>query len=250
MFTINECPKNIFHSFGFNESSNKLEVLIVREPRIGKSTVEVLIKPVSNRLWWLVEADPPEGFEWVDMLYTTEQSVSVNSVVHFMVIDPLGVLAFDLRMQRFSMIRTPQGVKPREPSLVSLNGVPNLPCIMKIKGCVGVFSYHRVEETDQMHIWILEDYEKRVWVTEVITFPECWTGFGRSFPFSFDVDMDEIIFASSKVSGNEVSVPVYNIKSKCFKSLQFTLGDQFLSSGTLNLEFDQVKWYVDSMLPI
>ncbi|KAJ0795838.1 putative F-box associated domain, type 3 [Helianthus annuus] len=125
------------------------------------------------------------------------------------------------------------------------------PYIIKVNGCVGVVFYDTVEETNQMNIWRVQDYENRVWVKETITFPESsWIKLDLlDFPFPMgSVNMDEIVFFSSDFSGNMISVPVYNKKSGCFKSLQFASGHQFPLSTTL--QFNHIRCYVESMVSL
>ncbi|KAK1408169.1 hypothetical protein QVD17_39804 [Tagetes erecta] len=241
-FTINTFDCHVFHLFGFDESTNDHKVLMFSKPFF-----DIYIFSMSSYSWRKIRVDPPIGFNWDDLqYYNTELSVCVNSVIHLLLDDPLGILAFDLRTYKFSIISTPQGLMSLQTR--KLHGKLNRPWITKINGCVGVFWYQRVEESNQLCIWILQDYETRVWVEEIIIFPESWIGSDNSFPDSFDVNKDEFIFVTSKVSGNVVNVPMYNIKTKCFKSLQFTFTDQFPFSKTL--KFDHIKCYVDSMLSV
>ncbi|KAM0046280.1 putative F-box domain-containing protein [Helianthus debilis subsp. tardiflorus] len=118
-----------------------------------------------------------------------------------------------------------------------------LPCIIKTKGCIGIF--RRMLENNEIHVWILQDYDNRVWVREIYTDP--LIGKYLYYPGYF-VNMDEIICFPSQLSENVMSLPVYNRKSGCFKSLQFTLGHLFPVSR--NLWFYMVRSYDESMVPL
>ncbi|KAJ0615643.1 hypothetical protein HanIR_Chr02g0081531 [Helianthus annuus] len=98
-----------------------------------------------------------------------------------------------------------------------------------------------------MDIWVLQDYENRVWVREIIIFPESLIKLGRPFPID-SVNMDESIFSSSNFSGDVMNVLTYNRKSRCFKSVQFTPGHQFPLTRTFR--FQHVSCYVERMVPL
>ncbi|KAJ0805565.1 putative F-box associated domain, type 3 [Helianthus annuus] len=164
-----------------------------------------------------------------------------------MVLESYDSLAFDLRTEKFSIINTPQGVKPHEcyTRYFKKGGIfykDNIPRFIKINGCIGVVCHDLVLEKNEMHIRILHDYESRVWVREIIKFPESWIELGKPFPVD-SVNMDEVIFFSRKLSWNlEKSVSIYNKKSRCFKYLQFTPGHQFSLSRTMRI--DQIGCYI------
>ncbi|MFS8003343.1 hypothetical protein Hanom_Chr13g01212881 [Helianthus anomalus] len=99
-----------------------------------------------------------------------------------------------------------------------------------------------------MHAWILQDYENRVWVKEIIMYIEPWAEDCFPYPEDFVNAGKIIIFCPSQLSENVMSVPVYNRKSRCFKSLQITLGRQFPMPR--ELEFNMIRSYVESMVPL
>ncbi|PWA53467.1 F-box domain-containing protein [Artemisia annua] len=77
----------------------------------------------------------------------------------------------------------------------------NQPFFMKVNGFLGVLCHDRVVESNEMDIWMLRDYEERVWVKETIVFCESWVDLEGPFP-SDCVNLDEIAFASVNVSRN------------------------------------------------
>ncbi|KAJ0730533.1 putative F-box associated interaction domain-containing protein [Helianthus annuus] len=205
--------------------------------KLGEPTrYEIMIFSLSTRSWRKIYAEPPIGFSWDNMYFPYHHSVCVNSVIHLMFLDGLWshILAFDLRTEVFSVINFPQGAL-----LYDDDG----PCIIKTKGCIGIF--RRIGEKNEIHVWILQDYDKRVWVREIYTGP--LTRKYSYYPEDF-VNMDEIICFPSQLSENVMSLPVYNRKSGCFKSLQFTLGHLFPVSR--NFRFYMVRSYDESMVPL
>ncbi|KAJ0770212.1 putative F-box domain-containing protein [Helianthus annuus] len=229
----------VSYLFGFDESRNEHKVLMIRQLR-NPTTYEIRIFSMSTYSWRKIDAEPPVGFSWDRLGVYINISVCVNSVIHLMCRGDLSfpILAFDLRTEMFSVINTPQVSTPDED-----------PCIIKINGCISVvfFDYNRVMENNEMHIWILQDYENHVWVKETIAFTEPWAELGYPFPRD-SVNMDEIIFCSTKMSGNVTSLLVYNKISRSFKSLQFTSGHQFPFSRALR--FSLAKCYVESMMTL
>ncbi|KAJ0805561.1 putative F-box domain-containing protein [Helianthus annuus] len=107
--------KNLFgtgqYLFGFDESKYEHKILIFRDFVV---TMEVMIYSLSNYSWRKIIVEPPIGFTWDLLCYSTECGVCVNSVVHLMLQESYDILGFDLRTEKFSIIKTPQGVKPHE----------------------------------------------------------------------------------------------------------------------------------------
>ncbi|KAK9072022.1 hypothetical protein SSX86_008454 [Deinandra increscens subsp. villosa] len=235
-------------AFGFDESSNQHKILLITKV-LTSHTTEFMIYSLSNHSWRKIDVEPP-----ADLSCGLESGVCVNSVVHVMLQDLSNdILAFDLKTEKLSRISFPQGVVSHELITVySSNGEgfmkQNSPFIMKINGCLGVVCHELVVESDEIDIWILQDYDNRVWVRETVSFPESWNEFGIPFPAPVDVRMDEIIFSSREVSGNVIGLHVYNMKTRRFKLLQFTLDDQFLCSKTVS--FNHIKCYVESITPL
>ncbi|KAJ0805559.1 putative F-box domain-containing protein [Helianthus annuus] len=235
-----------WYLFVFDEPKYEHKILIFWE---FVDTMEIMIYSMSNYSWRKIIVEPPIGFTWDLLCYSTERGVCVNSVVHLMLIESYDILAFDLRTKKFSIINTPQGVKPHKRHTQYTNECTiilksNLPRLIKINGCLGLVCHELVLEKNQMHIWILHDYESRVWVREIITFPKSWIELGEPFPVD-SVNMDQVIVFSRKLSWNlEKSVSIYNKKSRCFKYLQLTPG------LPRTMEVDQIGCYVESLVPL
>ncbi|KAJ0924758.1 putative F-box domain-containing protein [Helianthus annuus] len=233
----------IRYLFGFDESRNEHKILMIRDSSLR--SMEIMIFSMSSYSWRKIHAEPPLGFTWDGLWLNFYHNVCVNSVVHIMLAVSFDILAFDLRTEKFLIITTPQGVLPEDYDDTKQND----PYIIKLNGCIGVVCYDSVAENNEMYIWILQDYENRVWVKETVIFPEEWITL--RYPLSFPVDsvnMDEIIFIPSNFSGNVISVPVYNKKTRCFKSLRFASGNHFSLSRTL--QFHYIRCYVESMVPL
>ncbi|MFS7913311.1 putative F-box domain-containing protein [Helianthus anomalus] len=256
-YLMNQDYKNVRlrYLFGFDDSRNEHKILIMKNSLFKPTTMEIMIFSLSSYSWRTIHLELPDGFSWDNLKNhdTIKDSVCVNSVVHLAPCGPYDILAFDLRTEHFSVIRTPQSVAPRKSSTVyTRNGKTlikdNHPDIININGFLGVVCHDRVVESKGMRIWVLQDYEKRVWVRETITFHESWIDLYCPFPLDA-VNMDEIIFSSNKVLRNKVmSVLTYNKKNRCFKSLQFTLGHQFVCSKAIKVE--QISFYVESLVPL
>ncbi|KAJ0615648.1 putative F-box domain-containing protein [Helianthus annuus] len=231
--------------FGFDESKNEHKILIIRKSYTH--IMEIMIYSMLNYSWRKIDVEPPIGFDWDSLVFEVRGdyiNVCVNSVVHLLLLDTCDILGFDLRTEKFLIINTPQGVIDHKAQS------HYYPDFIKINGCIGVVCHDddHVLEKNGMNIWVLQDYENRVWVREIIIFPESLIKLGSPFPLD-SVNMDEIIFFSfSKLSGNVINVHVYNRKSRCFKSVQLTPGHQFPLSRTF--DFGHISCYVERMVPL
>ncbi|KAK9064394.1 hypothetical protein SSX86_015776 [Deinandra increscens subsp. villosa] len=223
---------NTCYLFGFHESRNEHKILNIRIRKFR--SVEILIFCMSNHSWRKLNEKFPIGYD--EYSIRIKCSVCVNSVIHFMILNSSDILTFDLQTEKFSKISTPDYIMPQ--GIVAYR-------IIKINGCVGIVCHD--EESIQMHIWILQDYERRVWVRETITFPEPWIDLDGTSPLD-SVNMDEIIFFSTRLSRNVVNVHIYNMKSRGFRSVQLTLGQPFMCLN--DVQFDQIKCYAESIVPL
>lgn len=147
------------------------------------------------------------------------------------------ILAFDLRTEEFSIINIPKEALPFESATwymrKGMNTLKlNQPFFMKINGLSGVLCHDRVVESNEMCIWILEDYENRVWVRKTISFSKPWIELDGPFPLD-SVNTDEIVFSPKRLSRNMIMVPIYDLKTGNFKSVKLFLGHRFLRSKTV-----------------
>ncbi|XP_076886042.1 putative F-box protein At1g32420 [Bidens hawaiensis] len=243
-FLTNNINVDVHYLYGLDESKNEHKILIIRKLYEPCIRVEVMIFSMSDRSWRTIDVDPPLGFSWDRFSFYSAcvMSVCVNSVVHLLLEDgpyAYDILAFDLVSEKFSIINTPEDVMPYP---------EDDPYIKDVNGFVGVVCHDRTWENKEMHIWILQDYENRVWVREVVKYPEHM----MCCPYPIDfVNMDELTLSlESKLSGDVLSVPVFNKKGGCLKSLRFTLGHQYRFLLSRTLQFMEIKCYVESMSPL
>ncbi|XP_071713369.1 putative F-box protein At4g29970 [Rutidosis leptorrhynchoides] len=199
-----------------------------------------------------INVDPPFDIGGKNYRYTRKHSICINSMIHLMLHDPCEILAFDLRSVKFSIIKLPNDAIPIKDGTSYIKKGNNAyksngPDFIKINGLLGVVCHDRVVESNEMHIWILQDYEKLVWIRETITFPKSWIDLDEPFPLD-SVDMDKIVFSSQKVSDAAINVPIYDLKTKRFEFSQCTIDHQFLRSETT--QFNHVTSYVETILPI
>ncbi|MFS7937408.1 putative F-box domain-containing protein [Helianthus anomalus] len=214
--------------FGFDESRNEHKILNI-SPNWESYTIKITIFSLSNYIWRKIDVDCPVNIKRVYM----GTSVCVNSTIHLMLKNPLEILAFDLRTDKFSIVKIPL--------------VAGWKRLIKTNGLLGILCHDLVEESNKMHILILQDYEKRVWVRETIRFPGSWKKMGRPSQWDFG-NTDKIFFSPSVLSEGLFEVPVYDMKSRCFKSIQFNLDHQFARPGAVELE--EIKCYVESLIPL
>ncbi|KAM0041597.1 putative F-box domain-containing protein [Helianthus debilis subsp. tardiflorus] len=238
-----------YYLFGFDELSNEHKVLYIDVELIKPTTIEVMIFSFSNYSWRKIEVDLPLGMSARRCFSSTGSSVCVNSVIHMMLRNPLEILAFDLTTDTLSIVNLhPEAA----PDSIFTSIYPYYAKLVKINGLLGVACCvpRNEEEWNKVHIWMLQDYEKRVWVRETVTLPpKSRIQYGGGGPYPFDsISMDEIIFSPTVLSENLISVPIYNMKTRCFKSIELTLGHRFLSPKSVRVE--EIKCYVESLIPL
>ncbi|XP_076891070.1 putative F-box protein At1g47790 [Bidens hawaiensis] len=238
----------ICHLFGFDESTNEHKILLIRKfVKQPTSIVEIMVFSLSNRSWRTVDVEPlPTGFSWDRLDFHHVFSFCLNSVVYHLLEDSFDIMAFDLRTETVSLIKTPLtlGVAPHPHDGVFDEG----PCIIKFNGCIALLCHYHAPENKDMHFWILQDYENRIWVEETITLPKALDELDLPYTMGH-VDMDKIILSTNfELSGDVMSVLVYNKKSKCMESIQFTPGRQFPLSNELWV--NHAVRYVESLLPL
>ncbi|XP_071713344.1 F-box protein At1g30790-like [Rutidosis leptorrhynchoides] len=198
--------------FGFDESRNEHKVLHIRMLGLKRlqpfrpATIEFMIFSLSDYSWRTIDATLPIDISGEHWYYGTKSSVCVNSVIHVMLQSLNEILAFDLRTEKFEIIKIPEDALPIELATRYIrNGRTclkfNKPSIMKVNGLLGVLCSDRVVATNEMHLWILQDYDNRVWVRETITFPKSWVELDGPFPLD-SLDRDKIMFSPKRLSKN------------------------------------------------
>ncbi|KAM0041680.1 putative F-box domain-containing protein [Helianthus debilis subsp. tardiflorus] len=233
-----------YYLFGFDELSNEHKVLYIDVESFKLTTIEITIFSFSNYSWRKINVDLPEGVSARHWWFGTINSVCVNSTIHLLLRNPLQVLAFDLTTEMFSIVNIhPEGA----PETISTTNSP-FAQLVKINGLLGVACYDPwiVNGRNKMDIWMLQDYQNRVWVSETIWFASK-SQIHYGYPFD-SITMDEIIFSARVLSENLISVPIYNMKTRCFKSIELTLGHRFLSPKSVRVE--EIKCYVESLIPL
>nr|XP_043615643.1 putative F-box protein At4g38870 [Erigeron canadensis] len=268
-FIINPATRNIYkipdppvcfymcYFFGFDEVKNEHKVLnfrikdrkSIRSKRL--KDLELMIFSLSDYSWRKIDVGNfPVDSE--NLFFGTKSSVCVNSVIHVMLHSPMEILAFDLRTEKFEIIKVPNEALVFETSsLYTRNGRKtvkfNYPGVMKVDGLLGVLSHDRAVESNEMYIWALEDYENRVWVRKTIAFSESWVDLDGPFP-SCSGNAEEILFYPKRLSRNLMNVPVYDLKAGSYKSVKYFLGHQFLRAKTV--KFNEVVSYTESIVPL
>ncbi|GJT92369.1 putative F-box domain-containing protein [Tanacetum coccineum] len=249
---------HICYFFGYDEVRNEHKVLNIRMLGIKSlrpfqpSSVEIMLFELGSFEWRKIDVEIPIDISGEDWYYGTKLSVCVNSVIHLMLQSRNEVLAFDLRREIFEIIKIPHESLPIEySSSYDCKGMRTLkfnqPFLMKANGFLGVLCHDRVVESNEMDIWMLKDYDERVWVKETIVFGESWVDLQGPFP-SDCVNVDEILFAPIRVSRNLIRVPIYDVKTRSFKSVKYFLGEHFLRAKTV--KFNQIRRYDESILPL
>ncbi|XP_076918317.1 F-box protein DOR-like [Bidens hawaiensis] len=230
--------KHVKYFFGFDESTNEHKILRMRG--FGSTpTIEIIGLSRSNYSWRKIDASfDISPNKWSrDIRGNARGNVCVNSVIHILLRRTVELLAFDLRTETFSIVKVPPPYDKPE------TNYRTSPYLVRINGCIGLVPSYCLVKTKEMHICILKDYENHVWVKETIVFPESWKGVVH--PIQDYVSMGEIIFAPKNLC-NGIRAPIYNMKSRSFKSVSFTLDHP----GLTDLRVYQIKCYIESIVPL
>nr|XP_043615747.1 F-box protein At5g65850-like [Erigeron canadensis] len=114
-------------------------------------------------------------------------SVCVNNVIHMTMFMGLRViLAFDLRTETFSVMNVPRELDLEEGNVIQ-------PYLMNINGLLGVVCFRK---TNELHIWMLQDYENRTWVREIVPLYVPWNSTLGCRPYPLgSTNLEEIVFS-------------------------------------------------------
>nr|GFC66753.1 hypothetical protein [Tanacetum cinerariifolium] len=97
--------------------------------------------------------------------------------------------------------------------------------LMKVHGLLGVVCYDREAASSEMQIWLLKDYEKRVWVRESVGFCKSWVLLRGPFLLN-------------PYFRKNVPVPMYGMERRSVELVEYALHDLFLHSDN---RFDHVS---------
>ncbi|KAI3783580.1 hypothetical protein L1987_42664 [Smallanthus sonchifolius] len=246
---------HICYFFGFDESRNEHKILTIRVFDILSlklnHTIEIMIFSMLSLSWRKIDVDLPDD-AIRDWNIGTKHSVCVNSVIHLILQNQNEILAFDLRTEKFSIINLPIDAIPdatdKNYCYKGLNTIiSNCPFLMKINGFLGVIRHNPVAGLNEMDIWILEDYENRRWVRETVGFLKSWFVLDGPFPLNSFIRKDNR-YPNTRLSMDMIDVRMYDVERESVKSVEFTLGYQFLHPSTVR--FDHVRSYTESILPL
>ncbi|XP_071711643.1 putative F-box protein At1g19160 [Rutidosis leptorrhynchoides] len=250
---------HICYFFGFNESTNEHKILNIRMLDIVSvvpfrpTTIEIMIFCMSSLTWRKIDVDLPFDVTGDDHWYVgTKRSVCVNSVIYVMLETRNQILTFDLRTEKFSIINLPIGSFVHQMDKrywkKGMNIVTrNHPFLMKINGFLGLICRGLEMEYNEIVVWILQDYENRVWVRETVTFSDSWFLLDGPFPLN-PVILRPIPLAQRSLAKDVINVPLFDMDTRSMKSVEYVLGCQSLRSSSVR--FDHVRSYVESICPL
>ncbi|KAM0041711.1 putative F-box domain, galactose oxidase/kelch, beta-propeller, F-box associated interaction [Helianthus debilis subsp. tardiflorus] len=255
---------HICYFFGFDETRNEHKVLTIRmfvdvndlDQRwiysFTPKSIEIMLFSLSNLSWRKIDQDLPSNIIR-DWNVGTKHSVCVNSVIHLILQNRNKILVFDLRTEKFSIINLPvdaiRDASYRDTCKKGFNTIiSNQPFLMKINGYLGVMCRNPVAGRDEMDIWILLNYEYRLWLKESVWFLKSW--FLVDGPFALNPFIRNNIRVTNRGSMRVrmFNVPMYDMESRRPKAVEFELGYPFLHPGTVR--FDHVRSYIESMFPL
>ncbi|XP_076884632.1 F-box protein At1g30790-like [Bidens hawaiensis] len=249
---------HICYFFGYDESRNEHKVLTIRmldvaslKPFVPKR-IEIMIFSMLSLTWRNINVD---GFEIGDDVIRewnigTKHGVCVDSVIHVILQSRNEILAFDLRTEKFSIIKFPNDAIRDATSYYKkgLNTIlSNQPFLMKINEFLALMCHNPAVGVDEMDIWILKDYEKCIWVWENVGFLKSWFVLDGPIPLNSFLRKDGVVNESGS-STRLINTDMYDVESRNFKSVDFILGYEFLHPRSVR--FDHVRRYTESILSL
>ncbi|KAK2966934.1 hypothetical protein RJ640_002119 [Escallonia rubra] len=248
-----------YNLFGFDPIANEHKVLNIVIPRAygldGKATCKIF--SFKTFKWRKVEAVLPFDAIGANLSFWQSDEVGdvrpqvgvcVSGVLHWMLKFVDGIMAFDLKEEKFSVIPLPPDALPA--NYLATHGIfvsVNHPYLIQIDGVLALVCCERFAKRKIIEVWMLEDYGKQVWVKETITFQDRWTKKGTPYPMDV-IYTGEVLLRPHTISGNRMRVPLYDRKKKSFRFVEITLAPEWLSQ--IDVEYGCARGYAESILSL
>ncbi|CAK9149289.1 unnamed protein product [Ilex paraguariensis] len=157
------------YHFGFDPSSKAFQVLNIRISRIvGRPYfVACHIYTLGGKSWRRIHSALPfvcnDDLPW--SLSSLKSCLCLNGALHWIHLDMIVIVVFDLKDEKFRIIPLPKSVVFRSISpilLLQVDGNLVVACIPE-----DLYNYRNMK----MELWTLEDYQREVWIKEDIIIP-------------------------------------------------------------------------------
>ncbi|CAL5338698.1 unnamed protein product [Camellia sinensis] len=159
----------ISYFLGFDPSSSKFKVLNFH--LYNYSVIAYDYPGIAYRVFTLGGSSwrtihPSFPFEEIcDWFIKSGRSVRLNGTIHWFVKAKNAIVAFDLKDENFFVIPAPNCVvMPESKSESESEAV-----LVQVNGVLAVIHYKRDGSNKTMEMWVLEDYQRHVWINHVIT---------------------------------------------------------------------------------
>ncbi|KAF9623731.1 hypothetical protein IFM89_004812 [Coptis chinensis] len=157
-------PYEVYHKIGFAFDTCSKKYKVVYWPGIlGCSEIEVLTLGLGTKLWRKVQCDPFDSVPWESCL------VYLNGTFHWQSISRPAVhengkrtnyiTTFNVESEKFGIITHP-AMKSNKRYLLS-----------ELRGRLWLIESDIAKELKVLNLWVLADYEKQVWVHQLIRLP-------------------------------------------------------------------------------
>ncbi|KAK9931450.1 hypothetical protein M0R45_018725 [Rubus argutus] len=151
----------VTHHFGFSPLTNQYKVLRVERYDPRWSSLSFIFKVFTlgtNCSWKCLEVDLSDLPFDLSNFQFSNKSVCVHGAIHWLH-EPLNIIVvFDIEDERFRVIELPPGV-----------GVHPRRRLAEVDGCLALMDGQWQKYT--MGLWVLKDYQNKVWLKDNIAFP-------------------------------------------------------------------------------
>ncbi|KAA8532807.1 hypothetical protein F0562_033076 [Nyssa sinensis] len=191
-----------------------------------KAKAECQIFTLGTESWRKIDPVFPFDIKGRDWLFGSKYSVCVNGAIHWLIQSENFIAAFDLREESFRIMPLPHATIPSgKLYMIQINGLLAVIC------------------PNMMEMWVLEDYENRVWIAESIIFPS-----SCAFPRG-TIHTGEILLTPQRISRDGVFIPFYDMKNGSFRIVEITLFPELLSAVD-DVEITCTGDYIESILAL
>ncbi|KAI3423474.1 F-box domain-containing protein [Psidium guajava] len=155
------------HSFGFDPVGKEHKVFKTLVSGSGKPdrglVMDQFVFTLGSNEWRRIEGGPPH--------VKHDPEICFNGVIYYIAWKSLGafprgeyLVALDVRTESFRMIANPSGTH------VDMSKRR----LIEFEGHVALVDCSNLRSDEEVHIWILEDFDREIWQKKVVVLPPCW----------------------------------------------------------------------------
>uniref|UniRef100_A0A2P2K4Y2 F-box protein At5g62510-like n=1 Tax=Rhizophora mucronata TaxID=61149 RepID=A0A2P2K4Y2_RHIMU len=215
--TLKTRSSHVSYYFGFCQLTNEHKVLGLRRffnMDFEPISIECEVYTIGSGSWRRIK--PAVPFDPAELTYYTDP-VCFNGALHWICQSQKSIVAFDVGGECFREFQMPEGFPSRS----------FLGYLLIVGGRLAMVNGKHLFDESTMELWVLDDYQKHVWVKDCIKFPFDWTESGRPIPAGTIHNGELLLLPILSVSS--MSVLFYDMKRRSFRRVEVSgLPEHFL----------------------